>query len=35
MVRTERGSDSRRREENGRLVGAVETSKERAEWRRF
>ena len=35
--RTERESDNRRREEkkNGRLVGAAETSKERAEWRRL
>ena len=35
MVRTERESDSKRREEkrNGRLVGAYETNKEHAEWR--
>ena len=37
MARTERESDSRRREEkkNGRLYGVAETRKERAEWRRF
>ena len=38
MARTERESDRRRREEekkNGRLYGVVETSKERAEWRRL
>ena len=36
MARTERESDRKRREENrnGRLVGAAETSKQRAEWRR-
>ena len=35
MARTERELDNtRRREKNGRLVGAAETSKERAEWRR-
>ena len=32
MARTERESDSKR---SGRLVGAAETSKERAEWRRL
>ena len=37
MARTERESDRKRREENrnGRLVGAAETSKQRAEWRRL
>ena len=35
MARTKRESDNRRREENGRLVGAAETSKERVEWCRF
>ena len=35
MARTERESDNRKREKNGRLVGAAETSKERAEWRRL
>ena len=37
MARTEQESDSRRREEkkNGRLYGAAETSKARAEWRRL
>ena len=35
MARTERESDRRRREENGRLVGAAETSKEHAEWHRL
>ena len=35
MARTERESDSRRRKKNGRRYGAAETSKERAEWRRF
>ena len=36
-ARTERESDRRRREEkrNGRLVGAAETSKEYAEWRKL
>ena len=32
MARTERESDTKRK---GRLVGAAETSKERAEWRRL
>ena len=37
MARTERELDRRRGEEkrNGRLVGAAETSKERAEWHRL
>ena len=35
MARTKRESDNTRREKNGRLVGAAETSKERAEWRRL
>ena len=35
MARTKRESDRRRREKNGRHVGAAETSKERAEWRRL
>ena len=35
MVRTERELDSRRREEKWQLVGAAETSKESAEWRRL
>ena len=37
MARTERESDSRRREEkrSGGFVGAAETSKEPAEWRRL
>ena len=33
--RTERESDRRRKKKNGRLVGAAETSKEHAEWRRL
>ena len=36
MARTERESDRRREEKrSGRLVGAAETSKERAKWRRL
>ena len=35
MARTERESDNRRREKNGRLYGVAETSKERAECRRL
>ena len=35
MVRTKQESDSRRKEESGRLVGAAETSKEHAEWCRL
>ena len=35
MVRTERDSDRRKREENGRLVCAAETSKKLAEWRKL
>ena len=35
MARTEQESDNSRRERNSRLVGAAETSKERAEWRRL
>ena len=38
MARTEPKSDRRRRREektNGRLVGAAETSKERADWLRL
>ena len=35
MARTERESKRGEEKKNGRLVGAAETSKERAEWRRL
>ena len=35
VARTKRESDRGEEKKNGRLLGAVETSKERAEWRRL